>query len=166
MPQTNYTEDLEWLFPMVDDTSSYPASETSYLPYKMVDENVSALSVCIVGNVVFLKDHTIAIVSRIRLEQPDSLINPANVANEAAVRRLHSHLSIPCHIFLSCNLHDWSMANSFNGPETLRWRRPTGTKVRGEFSRLCTNHRWLPLVNEQFDYTPVGMSVYRSWPKF
>ncbi|KAL4994799.1 hypothetical protein BDV10DRAFT_175987 [Aspergillus recurvatus] len=160
MPQTNHTESLEWLSSMVDGTSSYSVSETSHLLYEMVDENVNTLFVWIDGDVVFLEDHTIATISRTKLEHPDSLIVSANVINEAALEHLHSHPSIALPYLPELQPAQSVDSNSWRASELSRWKGPTGFQARKGFEPPFTNHRWLPTDDENFGYTPVGMSIY------
>jgi hypothetical protein len=160
LPQTNDTESLEWLRSTAERTSAYFISETTDSPFDVVDRVVETLFVWIDGNVVFIEDQTIPTMVKTKLDHPNSLIVSANVINQAALERLHSHPSIALPYLPELQPAQSIDHDSWRASALPRWKGSTEFQVPRGFSQPFKNHRWLPSDIEGFDHTPIGMSVY------
>lgn len=158
VPLTNHTEDLEWLASKADGISSYRVASTGK---SLVDtvEDKSALIVWIDGDVVFLEDHTIPTMVKTKLDRPYSLVVSANVINQAALARLHSHPSIALSYLPELQPTQPADRDTWRASTLPRWKGPSGFQIRKGFPML-KEHRWLPSDNEAFDRTPIGTSIY------
>ncbi|KAL4787527.1 hypothetical protein BJX76DRAFT_299546 [Aspergillus varians] len=160
IPQTNHTESLGWLASTVDRESSYTASENSDRSFDTVDKKLDTLFIWIDGDVVFLEDHTIPTMVKTKLNHPDSLIVSANVINQAALENLHSHPSIALPYRPELQPTQSVDHESWRASALPHWKGPAGFRVHKGFSPPFKHHRWLPSDYEEFDYTPIGMSIY------
>ncbi|KAL4956195.1 hypothetical protein BDW69DRAFT_93468 [Aspergillus filifer] len=156
LPQTNQTWDLEWLEATVSETSSYSISNTSHAHFGTTD----ALFVWIDGDVVFLEDQTIPTMVKTNQDHPDSLVVSANVINEAALEGLHSHPSIALPYLPELQPSEPVDHDSWSASALPRWQGNTGFRVPKDFPPPFENHRWLLSNEENFDHTPIGMSIY------
>ncbi|KAL4869335.1 hypothetical protein BDV12DRAFT_167944 [Aspergillus spectabilis] len=160
LPQTNDTESLEWLTSTVERTSTYLISETTGSLFDVVSGVVNTLFLWIDGNVVFIEGQTIPTMVKTKLDHPNSLIVSANVINQAALERLHSHPSIALPYLPELQPAQSIEHDSWRASDLPPWKRPTEFHFRRGFSQLSENHRWLPSGDEGFYHTPIGMSVY------
>ncbi|KAL4939536.1 hypothetical protein BDV06DRAFT_198650 [Aspergillus oleicola] len=162
LPQTNQSWDLEWLAAMIDETPSYSFSNAnaSLATFGLADRNSNTLFVWIDGDVVFLEDQTIPTMIKTKLDHPDSLVASANVINEAALERLHSHPSIALPYLPELQPEEPVDHDSWSASALPRWQGPSGFQIAKGFPPPSKNHRWLPSAKEGFNHTPVGISTY------
>ncbi|KAF9892375.1 hypothetical protein FE257_002152 [Aspergillus nanangensis] len=167
IPQTNDTGSLKWLEALVEQSSFYaisPPDQPLIVPTLHNDD----IFVWIDGDVVFLEDHTIPTILKTKLDYPDSLIVSANVANQAALKSLHSHpgtalpylpellpSQLPSDQPLQANTaQDWRVSN------LPHWEGPPDFEVDQGFLSPFKGHRWLLSDDEDADRTPIATSVY------
>ncbi|KAL2866824.1 uncharacterized protein BJX67DRAFT_381462 [Aspergillus lucknowensis] len=160
IPQTTDTESLAWLTTTVEGTSSYSVTNRSDFPLETSDWGVDALFVWIDG-AVFLEDHTIPTMVKTKLDHPDSLIVSANVVNQGALERLHSHPSVTFPYLPGRQLpQSRAYPESWRASALLSWRGLVDSPALKAFTLPLKEHYLPPTDFEAFDHTPIGKSVY------
>lgn len=158
-PQTNNSVSLDWLNSLVEQTPAYTMTPSGRdMDWKVAEDNT--MYIRIDGDVVFLEDHTIPSIVKMKLDNPSSLMVSANVVNEAAVAALHSHPGVALPYMPELNRPSKSPSENDWRPSTLpHWEGPANFRVQKGFTPPFNGHRWL-LPEDSDDQDPIASSVY------
>ncbi|KAI9373975.1 hypothetical protein BJX61DRAFT_532740 [Aspergillus egyptiacus] len=152
IPQSNDTRSLEWLTSAVEQTSSYSISHDSEFSLT-ADTYDNTLFVWIDGDIVFLEDHTVPTMVKTKLDHPDVLLVSANTVNQGPLEALHSHPSIALPY-----IPEPQVVRS--SAESSNWRASSFSRCEAPAESQTHDYRWVLSDDEDFEHTPIGMSIY------